>query len=216
MAKKTPKKATKKVAPKKAPVNKKRASVSTAAKSKGTTKAPAAKAPAAAAPSSATQVITSGPHPLLGATPPAITLENQRDEAVELPKALTATPVAVLYFYPKDDTPGCTVEACSFRDHLNRLKSQGVSVYGVSPDSSASHRTFIEKYGLNFDLLVDADHKLADTLKVWKQKQFMGKTYMGVERATFLFKNGKVVKAWQPVKVEGHVEDILSSIQQLK
>jgi peroxiredoxin Q/BCP len=232
MAKKTIKKKTakkvakKKTAPKKAvkkaPAKKKAAKKASPKKTAAPKKKPAAKKVApkavskAPAPSSSNTVIGSGPHPMLGSTPPALTLSNQKDEAINLAKALTETPVSVLYFYPKDDTPGCTVEACSFRDNLNRLKSAGVSVYGVSPDSSASHRKFIEKYGLNFDLLVDTDHKLADTFQVWKQKQFMGKSYMGIERATFLYKNGKVAKAWQPVKVEGHVEDVLSSIQQLK
>src|SRR5690606_1503459 len=102
--------------------------------------------------------------------------------------------------------------ACNFRDNLNRLEQAGVKVLGVSPDSPESHQKFREKYNLNFDRLSDPNHELANTFKVWKEKNFMGRSYMGVERSTFLFENGQVVKAWQPVKVDGHVDEILKVV----
>lgn len=139
-------------------------------------------------------------------------LSNQKGEVVNLPMLLSSSPKAVLYFYPKDDTPGCTTEACNFRDSLNRLQSAGALVVGVSPDSVESHVKFIEKYQINFDLLSDTDHKLCEAMGVWKEKSFMGRNYMGVERSTFLFVEGKVAKVWQPVKVEGHVDEVLAAI----
>jgi peroxiredoxin Q/BCP len=93
------------------------------------------------------------------------------------------------------------------------LQAAGIKVVGVSPDDTESHKKFIEKYGLNFDLLSDQDHSLAEAMKVWKQKNFMGKTYMGIERSTFLLNEGRIVKAWQPVKVEGHVDEVLNTAE---
>jgi peroxiredoxin Q/BCP len=151
-------------------------------------------------------------HPLLGSTAPQLSLPKQNGEVVALGDVIQSNPKVVLYFYPKDDTPGCTTEACGFRDNLNRLQSSGAVVLGVSPDSPESHQKFIEKYGLNFDLLSDENKSLSEALGVWKEKNFMGKSYMGVERSTFLFKDGKVSKVWQPVKVEGHVDDVLKNL----
>jgi peroxiredoxin Q/BCP len=225
--KKTAKKAAKKAVKKKAPAKKTKASKKPAKKAVKKTskkaapakkKAPAKKAAASkpAAPKTAKPAkAPAGPHPLLGAHAPAATLSNQRGEAVNLADLTRDNAKVVLYFYPKDDTPGCTTEACNFRDSFNRIQGSGTVVVGVSPDDVASHQKFIAKHGLNFDLLVDEGHKLAEQLGVWKEKQFMGRKYMGVERSTFLFHNGKVAKAWQPVSVEGHVDEVLKSVEAL-
>jgi len=112
----------------------------------------------------------------------------------------------VIYFYPKDDTPGCTREACGFRDDLGKFQARGVEVFGVSPDSAASHTKFIDKYGLNFTLLSDADKTLANAYGVWTKKQNYGREYMGIERSTFLVgADGKIKKVWRSVKVDGHI-----------
>ena len=112
----------------------------------------------------------------------------------------------VIYFYPKDDTPGCTREACGFRDDLGKFQARGVEVFGVSPDSAASHTKFIDKYGLNFTLLSDGDKTLANAYGVWTKKQNYGREYMGIERSTFLVgADGKIKKAWRSVKVDGHI-----------
>jgi len=155
-------------------------------------------------------------HPFVGKSVPDITLKNQHGRKVKLSEAVNSIEKVVLYFYPKDDTPGCTTEACGFRDNVNRLKSSGALVLGVSPDSPESHQKFIKKYGLNFDLLSDPNHELAEALRVWKEKTFMGNTKMGIERSTFVLKNGKIAKAWQPVKVEGHVDEVLRTLEELK
>lgn len=118
----------------------------------------------------------------------------------------------VLYFYPKDNTSGCTQEACAFRDNYNRLLSKAV-VVGVSPDSVKSHVGFQQKQNLNFPLLSDTEHKLAETFGVWKEKSMYGRKYMGIERSTFILdEQGKIVKEWRKVKVPGHVEEVLKSL----
>ncbi|MDD4556622.1 MAG: thioredoxin-dependent thiol peroxidase [Alphaproteobacteria bacterium] len=118
----------------------------------------------------------------------------------------------VLYFYPKDSTPGCTTEACDFRDNYNRLTSKAV-VIGVSPDTIASHQKFQTKKELNFILLSDPEHKLSEAFEAWGQKSFMGKKYMGIIRSTFILdEQGKVTKEWREVKVNGHVEDVLNNL----
>ena len=115
----------------------------------------------------------------------------------------------VLYFYPKDDTPGCTTEACAFRDALPDFKKLGVRVIGVSPDSSSSHERFVAKYSLPFTLLSDPDKALSTAYGVWAKKQNYGREYMGVVRSTFLVDaEGVVRKAWSGVKVKGHVEQV--------
>jgi len=117
---------------------------------------------------------------------------------------------SVLYFYPKDDTPGCTVEACNFRDNLPHFK--GIKVFGVSPDDSKSHGKFIKKFELNFPLLADVDKKLSEAAGIWVEKGMYGKKYMGVERTTFLLdENGKIAKIWRKVKPEGHAEEVLEA-----
>ena len=116
----------------------------------------------------------------------------------------------VLYFYPKDNTSGCTAEACAFRDNLNRLIKYAV-VIGISPDSIKSHRTFRERQGLNFILLSDPEHRLAEFFGVWKEKSMYGRKYMGIERSTFVLdESGNIVKEWRKVKVKGHVDEVIS------
>ena len=115
----------------------------------------------------------------------------------------------ILYFYPKDNTSGCTQEACDFRDNINRLTSYA-TVIGISPDSIKSHKSFKEKHSLNFILLSDPEHKLAEKFEVWKEKSMYGRKYMGIERSTFILdKNGKVEKEWRKVKVKGHVDEVI-------
>ena len=115
----------------------------------------------------------------------------------------------ILYFYPKDNTSGCTQEACDFRDNINRLTSYA-TVIGVSPDSIKSHKSFKEKQSLNFILLSDPEHKLAEKFEVWKEKSMYGRKYMGIERSTFIIdKSGNIEKEWRKVKVKGHVDEVI-------
>ena len=115
----------------------------------------------------------------------------------------------VLYFYPKDNTSGCTQEACDFRDNINRITNYA-EVIGVSPDSIKSHKSFKEKQGLNFILLSDSEHLLAEEFEVWKEKSMYGRKYMGIERSTFVIdKDGKIEKEWRKVKVKGHVDEVI-------
>lgn len=115
----------------------------------------------------------------------------------------------VLYFYPKDNTSGCTQEACDFRDNINRI-TKFATVVGVSPDSIKSHKSFKEKQGLNFILLSDPDHVLAEKYGVWKEKSMYGRKYMGIERSTFVLdKSGNIEKEWRKVKVKGHVDEVI-------
>ena len=117
----------------------------------------------------------------------------------------------VLYFYPKDNTPGCTQEACDFRDNYNRLTAKA-TVVGVSPDSIKSHINFQEKHSLNFPLISDPEHILAEAFQVWKEKSMYGKKYMGIERSTFIIKDGKIANEWRKVNVKGHVDEVLQSL----
>ena len=115
----------------------------------------------------------------------------------------------ILYFYPKDNTSGCTQEACDFRDNINRLTSFA-TVIGVSPDSIKSHLKFKEKQSLNFILLSDPEHKLAEAFNVWIEKSMYGRKYMGIERSTFVLdENLNVIKEWRKVKVKGHVDEVI-------
>jgi len=125
--------------------------------------------------------------------------------------------VVVLYFYPKDMTPGCTTEACNFRDESSAIKKLGAVVLGVSPDSPKSHVRFAEQQRLNFPLLADEDHAVCERYGVWTEKTMAGHKYMGVERSTFLIdKKGAIVRAWRKVKVDGHVPEVLAAIGELK
>jgi peroxiredoxin Q/BCP len=122
----------------------------------------------------------------------------------------------VLYFYPKDDTPGCTKEACSFRDANREMQKRGVVVLGVSADSIASHRKFADKYGLPFPLLADTDTKVSQLYGVWKEKEYAGKKFMGINRETFLIdKDGIVRKVWPKVKADGHAQEVLDTVESL-
>ena len=115
----------------------------------------------------------------------------------------------ILYFYPKDNTSGCTQEACDFRDNINRLTSFA-TVIGVSPDNIKSHLKFKEKQSLNFILLSDSEHKLAETFNVWVEKSMYGRKYMGIERSTFVLdENLNIIKEWRKVKVKGHVDEVI-------
>ena len=115
----------------------------------------------------------------------------------------------ILYFYPKDNTSGCTQEACDFRDNINRLTSFA-TVIGVSPDSIKNHLKFKEKQDLNFILLSDPEHKLAEAFNVWTEKSMYGRKYMGIERSTFVLdENLNVIKEWRKVKVKGHVDEVI-------
>ena len=115
----------------------------------------------------------------------------------------------ILYFYPKDNTSGCTQEACDFRDNINRLTSFA-TVIGVSPDSIKSHLKFKEKQSLNFILLSDPEHKLAEAFNVWVEKSMYGRKYMGIERSTFVLdENLNIIKEWRKVKVKDHVDEVI-------
>jgi thioredoxin-dependent peroxiredoxin len=121
----------------------------------------------------------------------------------------------VLYFYPKDDTPGCTKEACGFRDAIGEFEGQDVVILGVSPDDEASHQEFIQKYNLPFVLLSDVDQKMSSAYGVYKQKTNYGKTYMGIERTTFVIdKTGKISKIYPKVKVDHHIDEVLEFLQE--
>lgn len=147
-----------------------------------------------------------------GNAAPAFTANNANGETVRL-KDLRGQKV-VLYFYPKDDTPGCTKEACSFRDAFSVFKKRGIEVLGVSVDSEASHKKFAAKYDLPFTLLADPEHKIADSYGVYGEKKFMGRTYMGVKRMTFLInEKGKIQKVFEKVKPEEHARDVLEAFE---
>ena len=119
----------------------------------------------------------------------------------------------VLYFYPKDDTPGCTLEACSFRDNYSEFKKKGIIVIGVSVDDEKSHKKFVDKYKLPFILLADLEKKVVKKYGVWGEKSFMGKKYMGTTRTTFIIdKNFKIMKIFPKVSVVGHVKEILNAL----
>jgi thioredoxin-dependent peroxiredoxin len=121
----------------------------------------------------------------------------------------------VVYFYPKDMTPGCTTEACDFRDHHESFAEVDAVILGISPDPINRHEKFIDKYDLPFLLLADEDHKVAEAYDVWKLKKNFGKEYMGIERSTFVIdKEGNIAKEWRKVKVKGHVEEALQFIKE--
>ncbi len=152
----------------------------------------------------------------VGQKAPAFSAKDQTGATVT--QATYAGKYVVLYFYPKDNTPGCTVEACAFRDDSAKLKAAGAVVLGVSPDSEKSHQKFIEKFSLPFQLLVDTDNNtLSTAYGAWGEKSMYGRSYMGVIRSTFLIgPDGKLAHVWPKVKVEGHSDDVLATIQALK
>ena len=119
----------------------------------------------------------------------------------------------VLYFYPKDDTPGCTTQACDVRDRIEEFDAKGAVVLGVSPDTVESHGKFRSKFGLNFPLLADPDHSVAEASGVWEQKSFLGKKYMGVSRTTFVIdEEGRIAKVFPGVKPKEHADQVLEAL----
>ncbi len=119
----------------------------------------------------------------------------------------------IVYFYPKDDSPGCTVEACEFRDANETIHEKGADVWGISPQGAPSKRSFREKFGLPFVLLADVDHAVAEAYGSWVEKTNYGKTYMGVARTTFLVDpDGQIVRTWAKVKPEGHAADVIAAL----
>lgn len=119
----------------------------------------------------------------------------------------------ILYFYPKDDTSGCTAQACEFRDNLPRIEEKGARVLGVSPDPVRSHQKFKTKYDLNFPLLADEEHQVAEAYGVWKEKSMYGRTYWGIERSTFLIdEEGRVARAWRKVKAKGNADLVAAEL----
>jgi peroxiredoxin len=150
---------------------------------------------------------------LVGKKAPAFTLPDQDGKPVSL-ASLTARGPVVLYFYPKDSTPGCTVEACSFRDNLGAIRARGAQVVGVSADSTASHQKFIAKQSLNFPLLSDPGHTVTTAYGVYKKKSLYGREFMGIERTTFVIgRDGTVKQAFPKVKVNGHTEEVLTALK---
>jgi thioredoxin-dependent peroxiredoxin len=152
--------------------------------------------------------------PVVGKTAPAFTLPSSTGDRVRL-TALKGQPV-VVYFYPKDNTPGCTVEAHEFEAELGAFRRAGAEVLGISPDSVESHRKFADKQGLHFPLLVDTDHKVCEKYGVWVEKNMYGRKFWGVQRATFLVNAvGKVAQVWPKVKPKGHAAQVLKAIRAL-
>lgn len=150
-----------------------------------------------------------------GRKAPAITCEDQHGKTHKLSDY--AGKWVVLYFYPKDDTPGCTKEACSFRDNRAKFSRAKAVILGVSPDDTGSHLKFAEKFDLPFTLLADPDQKVCEKYGVWQEKMNYGRKYMGVVRTTYLIDpKGKVAKRWDKVKVDGHDEAVLEAIKAAK
>jgi thioredoxin-dependent peroxiredoxin len=165
-------------------------------------------------PTAATKATQAEPS-LEGKKAPAFKLADQSGKPASL-KQLIADANLVLYFYPKDLTPGCTTEACSFRDNIDAIRKAGARVVGVSADSPASHQKFIDKHELNFPLLVDTDNAVAKAYGVYKMKSLYGRQYMGVERSTFIIdRAGKVRKVFPKVKVNGHTAQVLDTLKEL-
>ncbi len=152
---------------------------------------------------------------LTGKAAPEFSLINEQGEMVSL-KDFRGEKYVVLYFYPKDATPGCTTQAGDFRDSHEDFSKLNAVVLGVSPDDQASHVKFIEKQGLSFSLLVDEDNAVSEKYDVWKLKKMFGREFMGIERSTFLIDpKGNVVKEWRKVKVKGHVEEVLAALEEI-
>jgi len=146
-----------------------------------------------------------------GKPAPDFSLTSDTGETISL-ASLRGKPV-VLYFYPKDDTPGCTAQACGIRDSWGEFERRGAVVLGVSPDGVASHVKFKQKYGLPFPLLADAGHEVAEAYGVWVEKSMLGKKYMGIERSTFVIApDGTVAKVMRKVKPNEHSDDVLAAL----
>jgi len=149
-----------------------------------------------------------------GKKAPSFTLKDQNGKTRKL-SDYEGRPV-VLYFYPKDDTPGCTAEACAFRDNLPKFKPGKAAILGVSILDEGSKAHFAEKYDLNFPLLADADHEVADKYGAWQERSMYGRKFMGVARVTYLIgPDGKVARRWDKVKVDGHAQEVLDAVTEL-
>jgi len=149
-----------------------------------------------------------------GKKAPSFSLKDQHGTTHTLAD-LAGRPV-VLYFYPKDDTPGCTTESCEFQERLPKFKTRKAAVFGISILDEASKARFADKYNLTFPLLADADHAVADQYGVWQQKSLYGRTFMGIVRTTYLIgADGKVARRWDKVKVEGHAAEVLEAVGEL-
>lgn len=150
----------------------------------------------------------------IGSKAPDFSLPSDDQSRVKL-SALRGQ-VVVLYFYPRDDTPGCTREACAFRDRKKELTKLGAAVFGVSTDDVASHEKFRNKFDLNFPLLADVDHKVAEKYGAWREKNMYGKKSMGIQRSTFLIDaEGRVNRIWKKVNVDGHDEEVIAALKEL-
>ncbi len=148
----------------------------------------------------------------VGDPAPDFTLQNDAGEEVTL-RSLRGTPV-ILYWYPRDDTPGCTTEACGIRDAWGEFQRAGAVVFGASADSVESHAKFKAKYELPVSLLADPEHQVAEQYGVWGEQTFMGKTFMGVSRVTYLIdENGVITQVWPKVEPEGHADEILAALK---
>ena len=148
----------------------------------------------------------------IGSKAPDFTASSDSASTVALSSFLGKN--VVLYFYPKDDTSGCTAEACDFRDNMERLTSAGAIVLGVSPDSPKSHDKFKAKYDLNYSLVSDESHEICESYGVWVEKSMYGRKYMGVERSTFLINpDGVIAHEWRKVKVSGHVDEVMKALK---
>lgn len=154
------------------------------------------------------------PIPVVGKPAPPFSLPSSTGKKIAL-KDLKGK-LVVLYFYPKDDTPGCTQEACGFRDAYRRFEDLGAMLLGVSPDSLAKHEKFIKKYSLPFPLLADEDHSVAEKYGVWQEKSLYGRKYMGIARTTFVIdRAGKIAKVFEKVKPAGHEGEVLAALEAL-
>ncbi len=147
----------------------------------------------------------------IGDKAPAFSLPDESDEKISLKDFKGKT--VVLYFYPKDMTPGCTTEACDFRDSLAKFKKQGCVILGISRDSTERHMKFKEKYDLNFSLLSDEEGEVCKNYGVWQKKKLYGKEFLGIVRTTFVIEKGKISAIYEKVKVKGHIEEIMSFLK---
>jgi peroxiredoxin Q/BCP len=149
---------------------------------------------------------------VIGAQAPHFSAPDQSGKIVSL--ADFAGQTVVLYFYPKDDTPGCTTQACSFRDHHAAFKKQKAVILGISPDNAKKHTRFIEKFGLPFPLLSDIDHHIAEAYNVWVEKSMYGRKYMGMERSTFVIDpTGRLQAIYRKVKPADHIAEVLAGLE---
>lgn len=149
-----------------------------------------------------------------GKKAPAFTLKDQDGQTYKL-KDLAGAPV-VLYFYPRDNTPGCTKQACAFRDRYEELQATDAQLFGISTDTAESHIKFRDKFELPFPLLVDEDHKMSEKYGAYREKNMYGKKSMGIQRSTYVLDSaGKVVKVWKRVKVDGHDQQVLDVLAEL-